>query len=475
MLLPAKRPQNGRRPSDGLDPAAIIVSCDLQDIPPYAVLYPGTPKTTNSLKFAPDGNTYRTSKLRRQSDMAIPRGSVAFTLMLGALAALPPLGIDMSLPALPSIASGLSTSAAASGATLSIFLLGFALAPLIFGPLSDRFGRRPVLLGGVAVFATTGLFCAAAPSIGWLLAGRLAQGMGAGVGAAMPLAIIRDLFTNAAARTRLSTVTVVLSVAPLVAPSLGSAVVPFAGWRGIYLILGGATALLWLIVLFGFEESMDPGRRQSLLPSRLLARYRRVLGHRASLGFSLVNALSFACMFAFISGSPLVLIGGRGFSPIAFSAVFACAGFGTISGAFVNDQFAKRGIPSSRILAWSLSIGTASTLALVALSVTGLDSVMTLLPLLMVSNATFGLVGPNATHEALQPMPEAAGIASAVLRCIQMMAAAGASALVPLLYHGHSSLPMTGVMAGCASLALLVFGLQRDKTMPAAMAAYSAE
>jgi MFS transporter, DHA1 family, multidrug resistance protein len=405
-------------------------------------------------------------------DMPIPRGSIAFTLMLGALAALPPLGIDMSLPALPSLASGLNTSPAAAGATLSIFLLGFAAAPLLFGPLSDRYGRRPVLLAGVAAFAAAGLFCWQAASIGWLLAGRLIQGMGAGVGAAMPLAIIRDLFTDSAARTRLSTVTVVLSVAPLIAPSLGSAVIPFAGWRGVFLILGATSLLLCLLVIFGFAESMAASRRQSLQPMHLLTRYRRVLGHRTTLGFSLINALSFACMFAFISGSPLVLIDGRGFSAAAFSAVFACAGCGTIGGAFLNGHLARRGIPSSWILAWGLSFGSVSTLALLALSLTGHDSVTALLPLLMASNACYGLVGPNATHEALQPMPEAAGIASAVLRCMQMAAAAGTSALVSALYHGHASTSMTGVMAACAVAALLVFmfGLQRTETAcPAAV------
>jgi DHA1 family bicyclomycin/chloramphenicol resistance-like MFS transporter len=409
--------------------------------------------------------------------MAIRRDSFAFTLMLGALAALPPLGIDMSLPALPAIASGLGTSAAAAGATLSIFLLGFAAAPLLFGPLSDRFGRRKVVLGGVAVFAATGLFSAETPSILWLLAGRLVQGMGAGVGAAMPLAIIRDLFRDAAARTRLSYVTVVLSVAPLIAPSLGSIVIPFGGWRGIYLALGIASAVLWVVAAFGLAESMDPNRRQSLQPRQLLARYRRVLGHRVTLGFSLVNGLSFACMFAFISGSPLVLIGGRGFSAAAFSAVFACAGFGTICGAFVNGRLAARGIPSSRILACSLSLGSAGTIALMTLSLTGHDGVAALVPLLMLSNACYGMVGPNATHEALQPMAEAAGIASAVLRCIQMVVAAAASALVPALYHGHSSLPMTGVMAAAAVSALLVYrlGLRRGEAVAAETAAHPAE
>ncbi|HEY0184616.1 MAG TPA: MFS transporter, partial [Rhodopila sp.] len=259
--------------------------------------------------------------------------------------------------------------------------------------------------------------------------------------------------------------------------SIGSTVIPFGGWRGIYLLLGCASAVVWLVAAFGFVESLDPGRRQSLHPGHLLTRYRHVLGNRTTLGFSLVNALSFACMFAFISGSPPVLIGGRGFSVGAFSAVFACAGFGTICGAFINGRLARRGIPAAWILTSGLSLGSAGTLALVALSLTGHDGVAALVPLLVASNAAYGLVGPNATHEALQPMPQAAGIASAVLRCIQMVAGAGASAVVPALYRGQSSLPMTGVMAACAVSALLVYvlGLRPSRGVAASVTAHPAQ
>jgi DHA1 family bicyclomycin/chloramphenicol resistance-like MFS transporter len=396
--------------------------------------------------------------------MPIPKGSFAFTLMLGALSALPPLGIDMSLPALPLIASALHTSAAAAGATLSIFLLGFATAPLLFGPLSDRYGRRPILLGGVAVYAMAGLACAAAPSIGWVLLGRLLQGMGAGVGTAMPLAIVRDLFEGHAARTRLSYVTVILSVAPLIAPALGSSVLLFAGWRGIYFALAVASTGILVLSALGFAESKPPGTRQGVRPGQLLARYRWVLGNRTTVGFSVVNGLTFACMFAFISGAPLVLIGGRGFSALAFSAVFTCTGCGTIGGAFLNGWLSKRGVASTRVLVGGLALGATSATVLMLLSVTGHDAIGLLLPLLFLTNATYGLVGPNAAHEALLPMGEAAGAASAVLRSIQMVAGAAASAVVPLLFDGHSSIAMTGVMFAFAASALLVYVLGPRRT-----------
>jgi DHA1 family bicyclomycin/chloramphenicol resistance-like MFS transporter len=274
----------------------------------------------------------------------------------------------------------------------------------------------------------------------------------------------------------LSYVVVVLSVTPLVAPALGSAVLPFAGWHGIYLIQAAASTLIALMVAFGFAETLAANRKQSLQPVQLLARYRRVVTHGRSLGFGLVNGLIFACMFAFISGSPLVLIDGRGFSPAAFAAVFACAGCGTIGGAFINGQLAKRGLTSAQILPWTLLLAAASTLTLLTLSLTGYDSVPAMLPLLVASNATYGLVGPNASHEALLPMPQAAGIASAVLRAIQMVAGASASALVPFLYHGKGSVAMTSVMAGCAVSAGLIYavGLRRPAGVADTVAAIGA-
>jgi DHA1 family bicyclomycin/chloramphenicol resistance-like MFS transporter len=377
----------------------------------------------------------------------------------------------MNLPALPVIASSLGTSAVAAGGTLSIFLLGFGLAPLLFSPLSDRFGRRPCLLGGLAVFTVAGLVCAAAPSIGWMLAGRLAQGMGAGVSSSMPLAIVRDQFEGAAARARLSYVTLVFSVAPMIAPALGSLVISLSGWRGIYIVLAAASAAILLATSLGLGESLMPSRRRSLDPGLLLARYRGVLTHPVTAGFAAINALSFACMFAFISGSPLVLIANRGFGGAAFSAVLACSASGLIGGSLLNGQLAKRGVSSPRIMIFALTTGTCATLALVGLAAARWDGIAEMLPLLMLSSATYGLVGPNAMHEAMQPMHDAAGIASSVIRLIQILAGALASALVPLLFGVFPTLAMSGVMFGFAVSALLVyvFGIRRIVATPAAV------
>jgi DHA1 family bicyclomycin/chloramphenicol resistance-like MFS transporter len=377
--------------------------------------------------------------------MPIARQSLAFILLLGALSALPPLATDMGLPALPDIADGLSTSLSNAGLTLSVFLLGFAFAPVLFSPLSDRFGRRPVLLAGLAVFGVAGLACAVAPTIGWVLAGRLLQGMGAGTAAVMPLAIIRDSFEGNDARSRLSYVTLVLSVAPLIAPSIGSALLAVTGWRGIYGLLGIGGLALGAIAFTGFAETRRAGADATLTPRQLLHTYRSLLSHRSFV------------MFSFIAGCPLVILKGMGLGNFAFSMTFACAGAGTIIGSLINGKLSERGVSANALLKAGLGMCFFATMSLLLLSLSGHDALLWMLPLLVLNNASYGIIGPNAVHDALQPMPEVAGAAAAVLRCIQMLLGAIASALVPFFFDGHSSLAMTAVMAGCSIATLLVF------------------
>ncbi|WP_175153818.1 multidrug effflux MFS transporter [Paraburkholderia ultramafica] len=391
--------------------------------------------------------------------MPLSRQSSAFILMLGALSALPPLATDMGLPALPDIADSLSTSLSNAGLTLSVFLLGFALAPVAFSPLSDRFGRRPLLLAGLSVYGLAGIACSLAPTIALVLGGRLLQGMGAGMAAAMPLAIIRDSFSGNDARTRLSYVTLVLSIAPLIAPSIGSALLALTGWRGIYGLLGAAGVALFAVIWFGFAETRAANENSGITPGELVSTYGDLLSHRSFVGFVLLNAFSFAGMFSFIAGCPLVILKGMGLGNFAFSMTFACAGAGTIVGSLLNGGLSGRGIPSSVLLKVGLTASVCATMALLLVSLSGRDSLYWLLPLLVLNNASYGVLGPNAVHEALQPMAEVAGAASAVLRCIQMLMGAAASALVPFFFNGHSSLAMTGMMAGCSVATLAVYFL----------------
>jgi multidrug resistance protein len=218
--------------------------------------------------------------------MAIQPAKLSFTIFLGALAALPPLSIDMGLPAFPQVEAQLGASASEVTQTLSLFLLGFATGPLLLGPLSDRFGRRPILLTGLVIFVLAGLGCALATDLRMLLGFRLLQGIGAGAGATLPFAIVRDLFDGVQARMRMSAVTLVLGVGPIIAPLLGASLLMIGDWRLIYAALALGGLLLLAITGFGFRESSPEGKHHSVSPRRMLSSYGHVLSNRTFLGNS---------------------------------------------------------------------------------------------------------------------------------------------------------------------------------------------
>ncbi|MDZ7959894.1 MAG: multidrug effflux MFS transporter [Aulosira sp. DedQUE10] len=297
--------------------------------------------------------------------MRIQPKSLGFTLLLGALSALPPLSIDMGLPAFPTISKALVTSPGAVGLTLSLFMLGFAIAQLGFGPLSDRYGRKPVLLAGCGIFALAGAICAAAPSIGTLIAWRLVQGAGAGAGMVVTLAIVRDLFEGSQARAQLSYVNLVMSVAPMIAPTIGGWVLAIASWRAIYGVLAVGGLLLVLAVALGLSESLERRDVNAIKPHRLINNYWHILSNPICLGYALVNALTFGCMFAYVAGSPLVMLNVFGVSTTVYGWLFASTAFGIMVGSFLNGRWSMQGVPPSRLLSVGLTVAVVSTVALV--------------------------------------------------------------------------------------------------------------
>ena len=177
--------------------------------------------------------------------MKISKESFVFTLFLGCLGMLPPLAIDMGLPALSAIGSELKTTDSATALTITLFMVGFAVTPVAYGPLSDRYGRRPLLLFGCALFALAGLGCSMSPTIPSLLFFRFIQGAGAGGGSALIMAVVRDLFEGNEARARLSYVNIVRTIAPMIAPTIGALVLTSFGWRSIYGLLSAGGLVMF--------------------------------------------------------------------------------------------------------------------------------------------------------------------------------------------------------------------------------------
>ena len=382
--------------------------------------------------------------------------SVSFTLLLGALVTLASFATDMGLPVLAATAQSLGVSPARAALSLSVFIAGFAVGPLVFGPLSDRFGRRPILLGGCAAFALFGSLGAFAQSIQALLLWRTLMGIGAGTVQVLVLATVRDLFTGREARTKQAYVNMAGGVAPIIAPTLGIFVAGFGGWRAIYGVLAAGGIVLWILATVRLRETA-PVSGHALSVRRTLANYARVVRHPVSFGNALVVALSFGSLFAFVSGSSLVLIGVLGASQRVYGLLFAVTSLGLVTGAFTSARLTRRGVSHARLIGVGVATTAAITVILLILSATAALRITTFIPLVVLANIASGVTRPNAAQGALEPMPEIVGVASALLSGLQMLVGAVASALAASLFDGRTAIAMSATMAVCSVSAALVY------------------
>jgi DHA1 family bicyclomycin/chloramphenicol resistance-like MFS transporter len=389
--------------------------------------------------------------------MKIRPESVGFLLLLGACAAMPPLAVDMGQPAMTPIANALGTSPSMVDYALSLFMVGFATAPVIFGPLSDRFGRRPILLTGCTLFAVASSGCTVAHSIHSFMFWRLLEGAGAGVGSVLAIAIIRDLFEGHLARARLSYMAVLTAVAPMIAPTVGVSILALSGWRTIYGVLAVIGIALIGAVSLGLDESVKRDQVQTLSPRQLLANYRRALSNPSYRGYALISVLNFGCLFAYIAASPLLLINTLGASPRLYGYLFAFTSFGFMLGGAVNGRLNMRGVSAGRLLGTGLAMTTSMTLLLLVFSLTGAATLATVTPLLFLTTVASALITPNATIGALHPLPEIAGTASSIIGCVQWLLGAAAGGLAGFMFDGHSPRGLGEVMSAFALASLLVY------------------
>ncbi|WP_042338736.1 multidrug effflux MFS transporter [Paraburkholderia ferrariae] len=381
--------------------------------------------------------------------------SIVFAVFLGTLAALPPISIDMALPALVDIGDTLHATSSQAGFTLSLFMAGFVIGPLGYGPLSDAYGRKPMLLLGLSMFTAGGLLAALAPTIDALLFARFAQGLGAGAGMTMALAIVRDLFKGVPMQRRIASITVVANVAPVLAPSIGVALLAAVHWRGIYAVMAACGLLCTLATWTQLQESSRTARSTFSL-ARLCRDYATVLRNRPITVHILLNGLGFGWMFAYVAGSPLVFLALMHVSSPAYAAIFATTGSGIVAGATINGFLARHGVSSARLLMLAVTLAALAGAGLIVLETLGRVSVATVLPLLVASTFCFGLAAPSAARGALEPLPQLAGAAGGLLTSVQMLFGAASSSLVAILFPKLGLLGMTGVMTACAVAALAV-------------------
>lgn len=390
----------------------------------------------------------------RPHSLTFTPDSLTFTLLLGALATLPPLAIDMGLPALALIQASLAASPEQATLTLSVFLIGYGLAQLLVGPLSDWLGRRPVMLGGLALFALAGAGCALASSIGLLLLFRVLAGIGAAGSTALAMAIVRDLFEGQAARVRFSAVATVMSVAPMIAPTIGGLMLLLGGWRFIYSLLALAGLALLGVVWAGLPETRPPGQGARF---DLVGRYRAVLRQRRTMAYVTINALGFGSLFAFIAVSSVVLIERMGASVALFGLLFAMTSGGILLGNSCNTLLARRNVAQFWPLAVGLWVAPVAALAASLVLLAGLARLASFVPFIVLICFCRGLVSPNATHAGLEPVPNHAGVAGALMGCSQMLVGSLSGGLVAALLPALGPLAVTLAMLGFNIAALVIW------------------
>ena len=373
----------------------------------------------------------------------IHSSSKLFIVLLAAVVMLPSLSIDSCLASLPNIGFSLHAQPAATALILSLFMAGFAVGHIIFGPLCDRLGRRPTLLIGCAVFTFAAFGCAIAPSVQILVFCRFLQGIGASAGPVISFAIVRDLFVGSAARKRFAYVGVVATLAPIVAPTLGGLISSWAGWRAVFYFLAIGGILLGIVIVLGLEESIVRRDKRALFVSNLCANYWRVISRRDCRTYVIIGGLSFGGLFAYVSGSAFVFIEIFKLDQRAFGALFALNALGIALGALTTGRLS--GTPAKRMISIGLAIGLAASGMLVLLTVVHAITPLSAMPFLMLSTFSIGIATPNVVHGTLEPVPEIAGVASSLFGSARMIAGAISTEVVAFWYNG-TPMAMTGAM-----------------------------
>lgn len=393
-----------------------------------------------------------------QTAEVAPPSRLRMIVVLGALVALGPLTIDMYLPALPRIADELGVSSSVAQLTLTGTLAGLALGQLIVGPLSDSLGRRRPLMAGIALHMLASLLCLFAPNITVLSLARGLQGMGAAAAAVVAVAVVGDLFEDTAAATVMSRLMLILGVAPIVAPSLGAAVLLKASWHWVFAMLIVMAGALLLVAALALPETLPMRNRRPLQVRSIAATYLSLLRDLRFVVLVVVGALGMAGLFAYIAGAAFVLQGRHGLDQQSFALVFGAGAIAFVAATQLNVVLLRRFSPQ-RILLGALAAATFVGAIFIALSVTHTGGIYGFLVPVWAVLAMMGFVIPNAPAVALSRHHEAAGTAAALLGAAQFGVGAAIAPVVGLM--GNDEIALSVVMTagvGIALLALLAVG-----------------
>jgi len=381
-------------------------------------------------------------------------GSRALTTLLAMLTGLGPISMDMYLPSLPAIAHVLNAPTARVQLTIASYLIGFAAGQVIWGPVSDRRGRRSVLLAALVLYAAATLVCAAAQSIDTLIAARLIQAIGGSGSIVLARAMVRDLYTGARAGRELSLMGAISGFAPIAAPMIGGVLETGFGWRASFIVMAALGAVAIIVVARLLPETLRKPTAGPISLSFMGKSYAAVLRQGDFLAYLGILTISFAGLFAWISGAPVILQRVYGLSAFSFGFTFALGAAGYVLGTTIASRLVLR-LGIDRMIGLGAALLAAGGLGVAAVVAAGITGGVWLVAAMAVYLAGLGLAMPQAIAGALTPFPERAGTASSLMGFAQQSVAAIVTAAVGE-YLGPSAWPVAGVVVamGCVSFLL---------------------
>ena len=375
-------------------------------------------------------------------------------LILGLLSAIGPFAIDMYLPALPSIGQDLGAENNIVQLSLLAFFISFALSQLVYGPLSDMWGRKAPLYLGIGLFAAASIGCALATDIETLIAFRFLQGIGGAAGMVIPRAIVRDMHTGVQAARLMSLLMLVFSISPILAPLTGSAVIEFYGWRGVFWAVTIASFIGLILLATQLRETRPKAHRAESSLGSAMAAYGVLLRDRNFLTLAFIGGLGISSFLVYLANSPFVLIDHYGLTPTQYSLAFsinAVSFFGVSQATgWFGERFGLVRVMRVAVTAFALTMATMA----IVMSL-GFNQLPVLAVFLFVGYGCLGLVIPTTAVLALEDHGQIAGTASSLMGTLHFVTAAAAMMVVSVFFDG-TAVPMAMGIALCAVGALVL-------------------
>ena len=379
---------------------------------------------------------------------------IKMALMLGLLSCVGPFAIDMYLPAMPAMAEDYGVPTAMSQYTLVSFFIAFGVCQLFYGPAADIFGRKPPLYFGLVIFLLASIGCALAPTIEWLIALRFVQGVGAASVMSIPRAIIRDRYTGTEATRLMTTVMLVISISPMLAPLVGSLLMAPFGWPSVFYAVAIATVASLLLIRVALPETLPADQRVPVKPAAMFDAFRALFRDSYFMGMTLIGGMGMASFFSFLAIAAFLYTEYYGLSPTQFSLAFALNALGFFIASQFAANFCER-FGGVTVVKWAVAGFATSAAVNLILNLAGVDDFVILVGLLLLANSFLGLVVPTTMVLSLDDHGPIAGTAAALGGTLQMMLGAAAISIVSAVFDG-TPLVLVAAIATCGGIAALL-------------------